>query len=216
MRRIALACLIFATAPLLAQPTPVVAPVAPVVWVTITQESPTIEVTLPAGTIYRLGDYTNNRWSANTTANELGADFSPLSMGTNAATFPFADPDPGTVKELDVLEVAAPQTITVSDLTLSPLAPIQRIIPGLVPPTTLATPPGSQHTLTFSNFLNTGTDQNALMVSLTNAPADLAYRTWEGTQMELDVDGVAFVCSFGQTYTDETYTLSCTVPVATP
>jgi hypothetical protein len=210
MRRTALAGLVLLfAAPLLAQTTP-----APPVWVTITAENPNIEVTLPAGTVYRFGDYINNVWSATTTAPELGATFDPLSMGVANSGFPFGDPDPGTLKELDVLEVAGTQTVTVSDLTLVPLAPVQRIIPGLAPATTLPTLPGSVHTLTFTNFTDTGTNASALAVALVNAPADLANQGWEGTQMELDIDGVAFVCTYGQTYTDQVFTLSCTVPAA--
>jgi hypothetical protein len=193
---------------------PYTPPIAAPVWVTVTAESATIEVTLPAGTIYRVGDYTNNLWSASITAAELGATFDPLNMGLNAAAFPFADPDPGVAKELDVLEIAGTQAVTVSDLTLVPLAPIQRIIPGLVPATSVTTAPGTQHTLTFSNFANDGTNPAALALLLVNAPANLANVGWVGTQMELDIDGVAFTCTYGQTYTDQVFTLSCTVPAA--
>jgi hypothetical protein len=205
------ALLLTVAIPLWSQAVPVVPPVAPLVWVKITPESSTIAVTLPAGTTYRLGDYANSKWAQATT--QAVTTFNPVSMG-GANTFPFSDPDQGTPKELDVLEVAATQTITVSDLTLTPLAPSSRIVPGLKPATTVATQPGSTHVVTFSNFSNTSVypPSSQLMLSLTNAPANLAYRTWEGTNMEVDIDGVALSCTYGQTYTDSAYTLNCTVP----
>lgn len=205
--KLALVLLLIAmfTLPLRSQSTP-----APV-WVKITAESTTIAVTLPTGTTYRLGDYANNKWAQATTT--VLTTFSPVSMGgTN--TFPFADPDQGTPKELDVLEIAATQTIQVSDLTMTPVTPSPLIIPSTVPATTVATAPGSTHVVTFSNFVITSVypPANQLMLSFTNAPADLAYKTWEGTQMEVDIDGVVLSCTYGTVYTDATYTLNCTVP----
>jgi len=59
-----------------------------------------VSVTLPAGATYRLGDYSNNRWSAPitlTSATTFNQVYWP------AGVFPFSDPDPGVTKELDVL-----------------------------------------------------------------------------------------------------------------
>ena len=54
------------------------------------------------------------------------------------------------------------------------------------------------------------------MFAFVNAPANMANNTWEGTQMNLTFDGVTMVCTYGQTYTNEVFTLNCTVPATTP
>jgi hypothetical protein len=208
MRKLALAISLLLACPLLGQ----VAAPAPV-WVTITPEDTNIAVTLPAGATYRFGDTINDKWSDPVTVAAV-TTISPVSM-SGGNPFPFADPDYGTVKELDVLEAAAPQTITVSDLSLSPPAPVTRIIPGLAPPTSVDATPGSQHTVTLTKFVNNATTSNAIAFELVNEPPDLGNRGWQGTGFEMDIDGVAFDCTFGQTYTDDVFTLTCTVP-ATP
>ena len=48
------------------------------------------------------------------------------------------------------------------------------------------------------------------MFAFVNQPANNANNIWEGTQMNLSIDGVNLVCSYGQTYTDGVFTLSCT------
>jgi hypothetical protein len=86
------------------------------------------------------------------------------------------------------------------------------VVPALIPPSTIPVPAGTAHTLTFSNFSTpVGSAQNALMLTLVNAPASGANRAWQGTQMNLTVDGVTFSCTYGQTYTDAVFTLNCTV-----
>jgi hypothetical protein len=207
-RKYSLIALLFAAPLLHGQTTPV--PAGPV-WATITPENANIAVTLPAGTTYRLGDYTNNRWSDSITVSSP-TNISPVSMaGSNP--FPFSDPDQGVVKELDVLETATPQTVSVTNLALSPAATVAQIVPPLVPPTAVPVTPGTTYTLTFSNFATSpAAGQNALMLALVNAPSTNANRTWEGTQMNLTIDGVTLVCTYGQTYTDGVFSLSCTVP----
>jgi hypothetical protein len=175
----------------------------------VAPESASLAVTLPAGATYRFGDHVNELWSAPITLS-AAVTLSPLYQP--AGVFPFDDPDVGQGKELDVLEIAGTQSVSVSDLTLIPLAPTARIIPGLVPAVTLPVLPGSVHTLTFTNFVGTDIAPSVPALVFVNAAADLSYRTWEGTSMELDIDGVALICSFGDTYTDQTYTLSCSVP----
>jgi hypothetical protein len=179
-------------------------------WTTIASESAGISVTLPAGTTYRLGDYTNNAWSAPITVS-AATTFSPLFFP--AGQFPFSDPDNGTAKELDVLQTTAPQSISVTNVSVSPVSTISQIIPPLTPPTTVPVLPGTSYTLTFSNFSTPpATAPNALMFAFVNAPANLANRTWEGTQMNLTIDGVTLVCAYGQNYTNEVFSLKCTVP----
>ena len=182
------------------------------VWVTITSESLTTNVVLPAGATYRFGDYVNNKWSAPITV-YAPTTLSPVSMaGVNP--FPFGDPDPGTVKELDVLETTAPQTVTVTNVATS--TTVAQVVPPLTPPTSVPVAPGTSYTLTFSNFaIAPGTPQNALMLALVNAPPSTGNQTWEGTQMNLTIDGVTLVCTYGQTYTNGVFSMTCTVP-ATP
>jgi hypothetical protein len=190
------------------------APATPV-WATITSENASISVTLPAGTTYRLGDYTNNKWSDPVTVSAT-TTISPVSMG-GPNPFPFSDPDTGVVKELDVLETAAPQTIVVTNSANTPATTMSQIVPPLVPPTSVPVPPGTTYTITLSNFATSPTaGPNALMLALVNAPSTLANQTWEGTQMNLTIDGVTMVCTYGQTYTNGVFSLSCTVPATPP
>lgn len=183
------------------------------VWFTVTQENAAVSVTLPAGTTYRLGDYTHNLWSQSVTVSQT-TTLSPVSMGV-ANSFPFSDPDQGTVKELDILETSAPQSVTVADSSVTPATTVALAVPPIAPPPAVPVSPGTTYTLTFSNFSTSPTaGQNALMLALVNAPASNANRTWEGTQMNLTIDGVTLVCTYGQTYTDGVFTLSCTVPAS--
>jgi hypothetical protein len=208
LRKYSLITLLFC-APLLHGQT---APATPApVWATITAENPSVSVTLPAGTTYRFGDYTNNKWSESVTVT-APTTISPVSMG-NGDPFPFSDPDFGTVKELDILETTAPQSIAVTNLAASPATTTSQVVPPLVPPTSVPVPPGTTYTLTFSNFATSPTaGQNALMLALVNAPSTLANQTWEGTQMNLTIDGVTLVCTYGQVYTNGVFSLTCTVP----
>jgi len=185
------------------------APAAPV-WTMITAENSTVAVTLPAGTTYRFGDNTNNLWSASTTVN-TATTFSPVSFP--AGVFPFADPDPGTVKEIDVLGTAATQYIAVTNLAVSPAVTVSQVVPPVLPPSGIDLPAGTAHTLTFTNFtVAPGGTQNALMFAFVNEPPSQASLTWEGTQMNLTIDGVMMVCTYGQTYSTGIFSLSCTVP----
>jgi hypothetical protein len=182
-------------------------------WYTLTPESATIAVLLPAGATYRFGDSANNRWSTPVTVTQA-TTFSPVFFPDNV--FPFADPDPGSAKELDILETASAQSVAVTDLSTSPASVAAVSVPGLVAPVTVGVAPGATYTLTFSNFaIAPNTTQNALMFAFVNAPASDANRTWEGTQMNVTIGGVTMVCSYGQTYTDGVFTLSCTVPTQT-
>ncbi|HEY5055161.1 MAG TPA: hypothetical protein VII58_03325 [Acidobacteriaceae bacterium] len=208
---------VLSAAPLLAQTT------TTPTWFTITQESGTTSVALPAGTTYRFG-------TANCAAQNGAAAWtqvtvsqpttiSPVSMGAVYSTginpFPFADPCGGSVKELDVLETATLQTISVTNTVATPSL-VAMVVPSLVPTTVVDATPGSNHTLTFTNFtVAPGSTQNALMFAFVNQPANNADNIWEGTQMNLTIDGVTLTCSYGQTYTSGVFTLSCTVPVTT-
>ena len=185
-------------------------PVAPA-WVLVTPESSTTAVILPAGTTYRFGDTVHNLWSTPITVDQQ-TTLSPVCFpGT---TFPFSDPDLGTVKELDVLQTAGPQTITVTNLGVTPALVVSQIVPGtVVVPTAVPMLPGTSYTLTFSNFaIAPGAGTNAVSVAFVNAPPTLANRAWEGTQVNMTIDGVTFVCTSGTSATDQSVTLNCTVP----
>jgi hypothetical protein len=183
-------------------------------WTAIASENSGVSITLPAGATYRLGDYTHNLWSAPITVS-VATTFSPVYFP--AGQFPFNDPDSGTVKELDVLRTVAPQTVSVTNTSVSPATMVSQIVPPLAAPTAVPVLPGTSYTLTFSNFATPSTTApNALMFAFVNAPSNLANRTWEGTQMNLTIDGVTLVCSYGQTYTDGVFSLNCTVPAVAP
>ena len=181
------------------------------IWATIAAESSTVAVVLPAGATYRFGDAANNKWSAPITVNEP-TTFSPVFYP--AGVFPFSDPDSGVAKELDVLETSAPQTVLVTDLSTSPATTATLTVSSL-PPTTIPMTPGTTYTLTFSSFaIAQGSSPSAPMVALVNAPPTLAYQTWQGTQMNLTIDGVTMVCTPTQNNTNQTMTLNCAVPAA--
>jgi hypothetical protein len=205
---------LFLVAPLAIAQTSTATPAASATaWETIAPEGDYV-VTIPAGATYRLGDYTHNLWSTPVTVS-VATTFRPLSYPSGQ--FPFADPDPGTVKELDVQELATPQTVTVVNQDTGVTS--AQVVPPLVPPAVVPVAPGTSYTLTFSNFATSpNAGPNALMLALVNAPSSMANHTWEGTQMNLTIDGVTLTCTYGQTYTDGVFSLSCTVPpaVATP
>lgn len=182
------------------------------VWAMVAPESATVAVVLPAGATYRFGDSTNNRWSAPITVN-VPTTFSPVAF--NSGVFPFSDPDVGVVKELDVLETSAPQAVVVTNLATSPATTISQIVPPLVGPASVPVLPGTSYTLTFSNFaIAPGTPANAQMIAFVNAPSSNANHAWEGTQMNLTIDGVTMVCTPSQSNTDQTLSLNCAVPAA--
>ena len=147
LRKLSLIAFVF-TAPLFAQSTP-----AAPTWFTITTENPAVSVTLPAGTTYRFGrrckQPAGRKLPCTTRDYHL-----PMSMsGMEGIPFPFSDPDYGTVKEFDVLETSAAQTITVVNSAATP-STIAMVIPSLTPSSMWsARPLALNHTLTFTSFL---------------------------------------------------------------
>jgi hypothetical protein len=201
---------LLSAAPLFAQTAPTST------WFTVSGENQNVSVVLPAGMTYRFGTAScaaqNGAASWTQVTVTQTTTISNVSMGGATDPFPFADPCYGTAKELDVLESSAIQTVTVNNSTATP-ATVAMVVPSLAPPPMVDATPGSNHTLTFTNFtVAPGSSQNALMFAFVNQPANNANTTWEGTQMNLSIDGVTLVCSYGQTYTSGVFTLSCTVP----
>jgi hypothetical protein len=181
------------------------------VWSTVTSESTTVAVVLPAGATYRFGDSLNNKWSAPITVN-VPTTFSPVFFPDGV--FPFSDPDPGTAKELDVLETYTPQNVVLTNLAVSPATTATLTVPALIVPTAIPVTPGSTYTLTLSNFvIGPGSPQSAPMIAAVNAPPSLAYQTWQGTQMNLTIDGVTMVCTPVVNSTSDGFSLNCSVPV---
>jgi hypothetical protein len=210
LRKYSLFAFLF-VAPLATAQTPAATTAA--TWSTIASESGSTSVTIPAGATYRFGDNLHNLWSTPITVT-VATTFGPVNYPSGV--FPFADPDLGTIKELDVLETPTQQTVIVTNSAVSPATTVAQVVPALIPPAMVPLQPGTGHTLTFSNFSTpAGTAQNALMFAFVNAPSNLANRTWEGTQMNLNIDGVTLTCTYGQTYTDGVFSLSCSVPTTT-
>jgi hypothetical protein len=215
MRRIALACFILFAAPLLAQ-MPVQTGVPAPVWFSVTPESATVSVTLPAGATYRFGDSVNNLWSAAVTVGQP-TTIDPVSMA-GANPFPFADPDPGTAKELDVLETAAAQAIPIEAIGASGVASVYGVVyvPSLTPPTTIPVPPGQVYAVTLSNIHVVPTNElspTTDWLGLYDLPASGANVGFEGNQFNLTIDGVTLVCSYSGGV-NGTFSLSCAVPAA--
>jgi len=82
-------------------------------WYTVVPaENTAISVTLPAGTVYRVGSGTC--WSTNIIVPVNPPVYKPFSW-SGANNFPFSDPCSGVVKELDVLETSVVQQIQVNN-----------------------------------------------------------------------------------------------------
>jgi hypothetical protein len=105
-------------------------------WFTVVpaaQQGLNTSVVLPKGTTWRIGDYTNNKWTAPVTT--TAATTTVIDYADGGAGHP-PDPDPGFDKEFDVLETSAAQTVTVNGASETvPIAP---------------PPPPSTFTLTFA------------------------------------------------------------------
>ena len=203
---------VISSAPLFAQTT------STPTWFTVATENSNVSVNLPAGTTYRWGTPScpaaNNAATWTQLTVTVQTTISPLTT-VNGNPFPFADPCSGTPKELDVLEAGSIQTISVTNSSATP-ATVAVVVPSTVPATAVSATPGSSHTVTFTNFtVAPNSSQNALMFAFVNQPANNANNIWEGTQMNLTIDGVNMTCSYGQAYTNGVFTLSCTVPTTT-
>lgn len=115
-------------------------------WYMVAPEGASTVVTIPAGTTYRVGvvscPATNAAaWSASVTV-AAATTFNPFDLGTNAAAFPFADPCPNVVKDLQVLETSAAQALTLNGAAVS--------VPALA-----ATAPGTSSTTTIPPITQT-------------------------------------------------------------
>jgi hypothetical protein len=192
-------------------------------WIAITQESQTAGVQMPAGTTYRFGtancpagtvvngvalETATPEWAVVTVS--APTTISPVSMGavysTGTNPFPFADPCSGTAKELDVLKTSAPQLIVTTDTSTGDS--VQLTVTALpVPPPSLT---GGPHQVVLRDFHDDGGSSSALLLWAANQPASGATQTWGGTSFTLLIDGFPLTCSYGQTYTANVFSLTCT------
>jgi hypothetical protein len=183
------------------------------VWVKVAAESTTASVTLPAGATYRLGSGTS--WSASTVVAHA-TTFDPLFFPSGE--FPFADPAPGLEKELDIMERAASQVVLMTDSSTTPMTTATLSIPGTAPPSTISTAPGSAYIMTFSGMtIIPGSVDSLIFGTYTTVPAsELIGTLLSGVQMNVTLGGVTMLCSFGQSFSNGTFNLSCVVaaPVA--
>jgi hypothetical protein len=181
------------------------------IWIKIATESTTVSVTLPAGATYRLGSGTS--WSASMVV--AGATtFSPLFFPSGE--FPFADPAPGLLKELDVMEGAASQAVIMIDSSTTPTTTTTLSIPGTTPPSTISTAPGRAYIMTFSGMtIIPGSVDSLIFGTYTTVPAsELIGTLLSGVQMNVTLGGVTMLCSFGQSFSNGTFNLSCVVEAA--
>lgn len=87
------------------------------------------------------------------------------------------------------------------------------------PSPVLAVPPGSTHTVVVDQLLVPAlTAPDVPWMAFTNAPPSFAYDTWEGTQLNVTIDGVVLVCTYATAGPLDGFSLNCTVaqPSAAP
>jgi hypothetical protein len=110
----------------------------PQTWFTVVPaESADISITMPAGMVYRITSLTpcaapTKNYQAPQTVPANPPTYTPFSW-SGANNFTIADPCPGVVKALDVLETASTQTVVVKGKTV----PVPALV-TVVPPTPVA------------------------------------------------------------------------------
>ena len=138
-------------------------------------------------------------WSATTTTT------TPFNgLVTTYANFPFADPAYGLVKEVDVLETAYAQTVTVNGNAVT--------VPGLTPPKpyTPTFTPGTVYTITFTNVAAITTSPAAGLLSTFNIPPyQFVAGVLQNFTMTTTVGGVPFVCTFGAITAPGVISMNC-------
>ncbi len=104
-------------------------------WYKISVETSSVRILLPQGTIFRFGDSVNNKWSDPTIVNAMpSGTTNPFQLIPYWSNMPFPDPDVGTLKELDVLEQAWPQTFNAYDSVGQPFTISVPALPVPPPP----------------------------------------------------------------------------------
>ncbi|MCU1253041.1 MAG: peptidase gametolysin [Edaphobacter sp.] len=87
------------------------------------KQAQTLSVSVPAGTTYRFGDTKNNKWCTPVT----------ISTATTVSDWDAGpeDCDPGTAKEMDILETSAAQTVKIIDSSVTPAVSTPKTVPAL-------------------------------------------------------------------------------------
>jgi hypothetical protein len=185
-------------------------------WFKVASESPTLSLTIPAGTTYRMGNAADNKWSVNQIApGPVTINVFYPSMGGS-----FPDPDPGQPKELDILETAGAQTVTLADTSVSPTKVTSIIVPGLAasaayPPVTFT--PGSVYPMAFTNIVVIPNSPAAALLDLVPIPGWEFYAALlQNFTSTFSLGGVTFNCTYGGVLTTtSTVNLNC-VPAPVP
>jgi hypothetical protein len=110
-------------------------------WYKVASESPSASVALPAGTVYR--------WGIDPTGCPTGFTcdwLAPVITTQAGGLIPYytsfaSDPAYGVVKELDVLEAAAPQTVVVTDSGVATTVTVPASPPQMANPFTVCSAP---------------------------------------------------------------------------
>jgi hypothetical protein len=115
------------TAPPEVTPPPAVTPPAQTgTWFTVIpaeKQAQTLSVSVPAGTAYRFGDTKNNKWCTPVTVS-TATTVSDWDAGPE-------DCDPGTAKEMDILETSAPRTVTLIDSSVTRAILTPKTVPAV-------------------------------------------------------------------------------------
>jgi hypothetical protein len=187
-------------------------------WFKVASEVPTISLTIQAGATYRMGSAADQRWSSNQTVT------TPMTISvfypTMGASFP--DPDPGQVKEIDVLETTAMRTVTLSDTSFSPVKVTTVTVPALAPTVPLSYPPvaftpSTVYPVAFTNILVIPNSPAAALLDLVPIPGWEFYAALlQNFTSTFSLGGVAFNCTYGGATTTGNVNLNCVPSPVTP
>jgi hypothetical protein len=181
------------------------------IWVKVASESPTLSLTLPTGTTYRMGNSADNRWSLNqavSTQLMMPVYYPIMSVA-------FQDPDPGRLKEVDILETAAMQTVTLSDTSISPMKVTVINIPPLTPVAPASYPPiiftaGTVYPLAFTNISVIPNSPAAALFDLVPIPGWEFYAALlQNFTSTFSIGGVIFNCTYVSATTNGKVNVNC-------
>lgn len=136
-------------------------------------------------------------------------------------SFPFADPAPDVVKELDVLETATAQTVTVTPVGGLPIVLIVPADPALapstpipvLPSTTASFTPGSVYDVTVSKLQpRPGSLAQVLLQRLPVSANVVIGGVLSGFSFDITVNGITLECLYGNADAAGNVMLSCIAP----
>jgi hypothetical protein len=184
-------------------------------WFKVASESPTLSLSMPAGTTFRMGNAADNKWSLNQTP--TGPTTVNVYYPSMSGVFP--DPDPGQPKEIDILESAAARTVTLTDTSVSPAKVTSLTVPALAagsyPPITFT--PGTVYPVGFSKIVVIANSPAAALLDLVPIPPWEFYAALlQNFTSTFSLGGVTFNCTYGGAVTTTgMVNLNC-VPASTP